>query len=64
MTAAQQTVLIGYNAVKTAAKHLRNQPYEKLIKIAPVVVTKENIQTLSLDTIRAPDSFKPQLMYP
>jgi ribose transport system substrate-binding protein len=64
MTAAQQTVLIGYNAVQNGVKFLRKQPYEKLIKIAPVVVTGENVRTLSLDTIRAPDDFKPQLIYP
>jgi ribose transport system substrate-binding protein len=64
MTAAQQTVLMGYNAVKTAVKYLRKQPYEKNTKIAPIVVTKENIANLSLETIRAPDSFKPKLMYP
>jgi ABC-type sugar transport system substrate-binding protein len=64
MTAAQQTVLMGYNAVKTAVKYLRKQPYEKNIKIAPIVVTKENIANLSLATIRAPDDFKPKLMYP
>ncbi len=63
MTAAQQTVLIGYNAVKTAAKYLRKEPYDKLIKIAPVIVTTENLANTSLATIRAPDDFKPQLMY-
>jgi ribose transport system substrate-binding protein len=64
MTAAQQTVLIGYNAVKTGVKFLRKQPYDKLTKIAPVVVTGDNVRTISLETIRAPDDFKPQLMYP
>jgi ribose transport system substrate-binding protein len=64
MTAAQQTVLMGYNAVKTAVKYLRKQPYEKNIKVAPIVVTKDNVATLSLETIRAPDDFKPKLMYP
>jgi ribose transport system substrate-binding protein len=63
MTAAQQTVLIGYNAVKTAVKYLRKQPYEKNIKIAPIVVTTANVSKVSLATIRAPDDFKPQLMY-
>lgn len=63
MTAAQQTVLIGYNAVKTAVKYLKKEPYEKSIKIAPVVVTTENVAKTSLATIRAPDDFKPQLMY-
>jgi ribose transport system substrate-binding protein len=64
MTAAQQTVLMGYTAVKTAIKYLRKEPYEKLVKISPIVVTKENIATVSLATIRAPDDFKPQLIYP
>lgn len=64
MTAAQQTVLIGYNAVKTAVAYLRHQPYKKLTKIAPVIVTKDNVDKVSLETIRAPDSFKPKLMYP
>jgi ribose transport system substrate-binding protein len=64
MTAAQQTVMIGYNAVKTAVEYLRKQPYKKLTKIAPIIVTKDNVDTISLETIRAPDSFKPKLMYP
>jgi ABC-type sugar transport system substrate-binding protein len=63
MTAAQQTVSIGYNAVKTGAKFLRKEPYDKLTKIAPVVVTGDNVRTVSLETVRAPDDFKPELTY-
>lgn len=64
MTAAQQTVLIGYTAVKTAINYLRQKPYEELTVIAPVLITKDNIDKTDLSTIRHPDDFKPKPTYP
>jgi len=64
MTAAQQTVMIGYNAVKTALNYLRKKPYKKLTKIPPVIVTKANVDKVDKTTIRHPDNFRPKLFYP
>lgn len=64
MTAAQQVVQIGYQGVKTAVKFLRDEAFEAHVKIPPVIVTRDNIETIDLDNIRHPDSFRPQLMYP
>lgn len=64
MTAAQQTVMIGYTAVKTAINSLRKQPYKDLTVIPPVIVTKENLGKVNLLTIRHPDDFRPKPTYP
>jgi ABC-type sugar transport system substrate-binding protein len=64
MTAAQQTVLIGYTAVKTAISYLRKTPYKDHTTIPPVIITKENIDKVSLATIQHPDSFRPKASYP
>jgi ABC-type sugar transport system substrate-binding protein len=64
MTAAQQTVLIGYTAMKTAVSYLRKQPYKDHTTIPPVIITKENIDKTSLAWIQHPDSFRPKATYP
>lgn len=64
MTAAQQTVMLGKNAVLTAIRHLAKEPYEKHIVIPPVPVTREQLGKIDLGPIRAPDDFKPKLVYP
>ena len=64
MTAAQQTVLIGKNAVQTALRYLSKEPYDKHIVIPPISVAKEDLGKIDLGPIRAPDDFKPKLVYP
>lgn len=64
MTAAQQTVLIGYTATKTAINYLRKAPYKDHTVIPPIIITKENIDKVSLATIQHPDSFRPKATYP
>ena len=64
MTAAQQTVMIGYTATKTAINYLRKKPYKDHTVIPPVIITKENISKVDLSTIRHPDDFRPKPTYP
>ena len=64
MTAAQQTVMIGKNAVQTALRYLSKEPYDKHIVIPPISVAKEDLGKIDLGPIRAPDDFKPKLVYP
>jgi len=64
MTAAQQTVMIGKNAVLTAIRYLSKEPYEKHIVIPPISVGREQVGKIDLGPIRAPDDFKPKLVYP
>ena len=64
MTAAQQTVMIGYTAVKDGDQLFRKKPYKDLTVIPPVIVTKENLGKVNLLTIRHPDEFPAEATYP
>ncbi len=59
MSAAQQAVLIGREAIKSLVKHLNGEKISNNIVIHDKVVTKETVGTLDLSTIRSPEGFRP-----
>jgi len=56
---AQQVVLQGRLAVQHTLKLLMGEPYETDIRTASVLVTAENLATVDMSTIAAPEGYRP-----
>lgn len=56
---AQQVVLQGRLGVQNAIKMLLGEPYEADIRTASVLVTTDNLQTVDMSTIAAPEGYRP-----
>lgn len=54
---AQQIVLQGQLGVKNAVRMLMGQPYKKVIKTPPLLVTAKNVRSINLSEVSAPASF-------
>lgn len=59
MTVAQQTVAVGRQAVTALVKAIRGETIERSIKLEPVVVTKDNVDTLDYGPIAPPAGWTP-----
>lgn len=56
---AQQVVLQGRLAVQEAIKLVRGEPYETDISTSSVLVTVDNVRTVDMSTIAAPEGYRP-----
>ncbi|MEA2443826.1 MAG: ribose transport system substrate-binding protein [Thermoleophilales bacterium] len=56
---AQQTVLIGRQAVQTADKLIQGQTVEQNIAVPLVDVTQDNVGSVDISTMREPAGYKP-----
>jgi len=59
MSVLQQTVTMGRWGVRAAINHLEKRPVPPVLFTAQVLATKENVNELNLETVRAPAGWTP-----
>ena len=58
--AAEYPVIMGRISVDLAVRSLEKKPYEKVLLVAPGIVTKDNVNKVDQTQIFAPDGWKPE----
>jgi periplasmic protein TorT len=58
--AAEYPVMMGRISVDLAVRALEKKPHEKVLLVAPGIVTKDNIDTIDPTQIFAPEGWKPE----
>lgn len=58
--AAEYPVMMGRISVDLAVRALEKKDYEKVLLVAPGIVTKDNIDKIDPTQIFAPDGWKPE----
>lgn len=58
--ATEYPVIMGRIGVDLAVRALEEKEHEKVLLVAPGIVTKDNVETIDTTQIFAPDSFRPE----